>query len=533
MSISLIENLSNEIFYEIFEYLDGSEIYQAFSNLNHRFQQLINCSSLLFKFNHDSLILDNTYKQFLLNHKHQIISFYMPNNDFFSSFSIDSSFYQLQSLSIYEISSSVLISLLVNLSSLPRLVSLTIDAQDSLKDFTEVYRLIFILPKLKYIKCTGDEDDISISLPIATNEQLSAIEYFIINHHCAFDTLCTLISYTPQLCHLSLLYLSDCDSDNEIILSVILPNLTYLSIESCNVTFENLEALIIESECNLKVLHVSFYYYYNVYFDDDPWEELIINYLPELKKLHLEYRHDIDPELGSSSNFKLPDQFNSLFWNKKKWVLEVEMCGMEYLYTIRSYEKRWYDVDPCNEISNSTRLKITFLPDDDYLMEFELMICDLLAVTQIYHLEISKENISSNIVLALIQEFSALQTLRISSLVLYESFIYNKNRRYKSAKNEITKVYLEKMSRIEDISFLLQHCPNVEYLKIGFLHKFYIELFFKDILKAIKDDSNRYFRLLCFHIPTDDNVMIEKLKQMIIGEECLHGFTIKICYGND
>ncbi|CAF0930419.1 unnamed protein product [Adineta steineri] len=429
MSISLIEKLSNEIFYEIFEYLDGSEIYQAFSNLNHRFQQLINCSSLLFKFNHDSLILDNTYKQFLLNHEHQIVSFYMQNNDFFSTFSIDSSFYQLQSLYIDEISSSVLISLLGNLSSLPRLVSLTIDAQDSLKDFTEVYRLIFTLPKLKYIKCSGDEDDISISLPIATNEQLSTIEYFIINHHCAFDTLCTLISYTPQLCHLSLDDLSDCDSDNEIIFSVTLPNLTYLSIGSCNVTFENLEALIIESECNLKVLHVSFYYYYNVYFDDDPWEELIINYLPELKKLQLEYRHDIDPELGSSSNFKPPDQFNSLFWNKKKWVLEVEMCGMEYLYTIRSYEKRWYDVDPSNEISNSTRLKITFLPDDDYLMEFELMICDLLA--------------------------------------------------------------------------------------------------------AIKDDSNRYFRLLCFHIPTDDNVMIEKLKQMIIGEECLHGFTVRICYGND
>ncbi|CAF1502888.1 unnamed protein product [Adineta steineri] len=89
------------------------------------------------------------------------------------------------------------------------------------------------------------------------------------------------------------------------------------------------------------------------------------------------------------------------------------------------------------------------------------------------------------------------------------------------------------MSRIEDIYFLLQHCPNVEYLTIGFLHKFYVELFSKDILKAIKDDSNRYFRSLCFHIPTDDNVMIEKLKQMINGENLLNDFTTKICYGND
>ncbi|CAF1493707.1 unnamed protein product [Rotaria sordida] len=82
MSITLIENLSNEFFFEIFEYLDGYEIYQTFSNLNHRFQQLINSSSLLLKFNYHYLTTSdkihmNNFKQFLLNHKHQIVLFYM------------------------------------------------------------------------------------------------------------------------------------------------------------------------------------------------------------------------------------------------------------------------------------------------------------------------------------------------------------------------------------------------------------------------------------------------------------------------
>jgi hypothetical protein len=50
-----IENLSNEFFYEIFDYLDGCDIYEGFSNLNSRFQRLFNSSSLLFKIKFDHL----------------------------------------------------------------------------------------------------------------------------------------------------------------------------------------------------------------------------------------------------------------------------------------------------------------------------------------------------------------------------------------------------------------------------------------------------------------------------------------------
>ena len=147
--------MSNKIFYEIFEYLDGHEIYQSFSNLNHHFQQLFNCSSVLFKFKYHSLIPDkiytNTFRQFLLNHKHQILSFYIQKNDFFSSFSIDSSFHRLQSLDIGKLPRTSLISLLTNLSSLSHLTSLTIDVEYTFIDISEVYRLIFILPKLNIL----------------------------------------------------------------------------------------------------------------------------------------------------------------------------------------------------------------------------------------------------------------------------------------------------------------------------------------------------------------------------------------------
>jgi hypothetical protein len=53
--VTIIKNLSNELFYGIFEYLDGCYIYQAFYNLNRRFQELITSSSLLRKIQYSSL----------------------------------------------------------------------------------------------------------------------------------------------------------------------------------------------------------------------------------------------------------------------------------------------------------------------------------------------------------------------------------------------------------------------------------------------------------------------------------------------
>jgi hypothetical protein len=198
--------------------------------------------------------------------------------------------------------------------------------------------------------------------------------------------------------------------------------------------------------------------------------------------------------------------------------------------------KRWYDVDPSNEISNSTRLILMNFPneddddDRDYMMAIHLIIRDLLAITQIYHLEISEENISSDTFLTIIQHFPALETLKVSSLELSEeiySFNKDKNRRLTSKKNKIRKVYLEKLSTIEEVYFLLKHCPRVEYLKLGFMHNMNIQLFIKDILKKIKVDRNQCLCSLCLHIPTVDGAMTEKLKEMIIGEKLLGDFTIK------
>ena len=133
-SITCIENLSDELYYEISDYLDSNEIYDGFSNLNHRFQQLLHSSSLLFKlklhYSKSDQLCMNNYQRFLLLNKYKILSIKLclefENNHFFSFFTIDSSLSRLESLFIQLKQSDILISLLINLSSLPRLFSLTI-----------------------------------------------------------------------------------------------------------------------------------------------------------------------------------------------------------------------------------------------------------------------------------------------------------------------------------------------------------------------------------------------------------------------
>ncbi|CAF2104246.1 unnamed protein product [Rotaria magnacalcarata] len=99
LRVSSIENLSNELFHEIFDYLDGIDIYEAFSNINYRFQQLLTSSPVLYKI---ELIYVSSTARFMFIYqqiKHQIysINFQIPVhiNQLLTSFIIDSSFNRL------------------------------------------------------------------------------------------------------------------------------------------------------------------------------------------------------------------------------------------------------------------------------------------------------------------------------------------------------------------------------------------------------------------------------------------------------
>ncbi|CAF0803929.1 unnamed protein product [Rotaria sordida] len=185
-----LENLSNELFYEIFDYLDSCDVYKAFSNLNIRFQNLIFHSSFPLKINFctkSKSIIEDYCRHLIIPNTHRILSFDLRSeliiDQFVKCCTINSSFNRLESIILHGLTDRQLLTMLFYLNSLPCLFSLTIDMEeDYYYNLGDIYRLIFSLSKLKYNKMSlFGYEELFIEMPIIINERFSTIEYLIID----------------------------------------------------------------------------------------------------------------------------------------------------------------------------------------------------------------------------------------------------------------------------------------------------------------------------------------------------------------
>jgi len=157
----------------------------------------------------------------------------------------------------------------------------------------------------------------------------------------------------------------------------------------------------------------------------------------------------------------------------------------------------------------------------------------ILRVAQFYHLEIENEKIDFLTLMDIIYILSELDSLKIHSLSLSLtrcSSIEKIIRHFISNKNQITKIYLEQMNEIEEVYFLIKFCPRMNYLQINSINTMNIELFIREILHKINHDCNQYLYSLCLRIPTVDDRIIEKLKDMINSNKLLVCYTIKCVF---
>jgi hypothetical protein len=530
ISITSIENLPNEVYYEIFSYLDGCKIHHAFFDLNHRFQQLLNCPSLLFRIKLWSYIDDsfvNDYKQIIHFNRQQIFSLNLKlplyTNGFFSLYTFDSSLDHLESLILNSIEQNMLNQFLPKLISLSRLLSLTINMENLIINPIEIYQTIFNLPMLKYYKFIAFQLNSSISLSIPTKKQFSPIEYLVIDHYCTFNELFNIVSYTPQLRRLNLTYaFYENPADIETISPMILSNLSHLSSHGL-ITFDEFEMFINKIYWKLKVLSYATHSKDIDYLNAKRWEEFILKYLPDLEKFYFKYFECLDHTNESTIYCDKLDQFNSLFWIERQWIFETEINLKNIIYLIHPKRFSYSKIDLF-----SNRLIIKDIVNDQREMDLN----HILNVMQINHLEISKKNIFVGILIQIINLLPKLKLLKIYSLSLHQTkdLLYTNEFSILCSTrltSEIIHVYLEKMNQIQEIYFLMILCPYMTYLTVDYSNDMNIQNFLRTIFNKINYNWNNHPRSLFMHVPKIDDQMIRELDKMIRYEKLLLDYTIE------
>ncbi|UJR23401.1 hypothetical protein I4U23_026409 [Adineta vaga] len=335
-----MENLPDEIFYEIFDYLDGYDIYQAFSNLSNRCENLLNDPSFLMKIQISfSTTLDSRYKHFLDSNKHHIISLHLSTESIFADFInfciIDSSFRRLQSLICKPISRLTLFNFLLNLKYSPQLFALTMHFVYCFDDLGDIYQMIFGLPVLEYFKLKiAEAEQLEINIPIDANNYFSSTKYLVIDHCCTINQLINLLFYIPKLSHLSCSCLIESNNDIKSETVINLNDLTHLTVVIAQINFNEFEEFLLKLCSRLQILNVKIHSSDKNYLNSDKWEKLISQKITSLNKFFFSYTDIIHGNFNITSHPLLND-FTSSFWINRKWIFKLLAHDDELTYTIR------------------------------------------------------------------------------------------------------------------------------------------------------------------------------------------------------
>ncbi|CAF3989158.1 unnamed protein product [Rotaria sordida] len=500
--ITCFEDLSNEMFYELFDFFDSYDIYEIFSNLNSRFNHLIIHSSLPLRLNFSCLSktsFQHRCNTILMPNVHRIISLQFSHHliidDFFTSFCLDSSFIRLEILILQNIKSDNLIPILTTLALLPRLYSLTITSIEKIQSSNDVFCLIIRLPVLKYCKLSFELWNQYINLSLNNNEY-SSIEHLIINTKYNLDQLNNFLIYTPNLhclsCEISTL------NSKQITMSIISMNLINLYLKLEDTSFDEFEWFIIYFSHQLKLLHLSTQRDIE-FLNADRWEQLILCHMLNLRKFN--FRHQIinDENIINYHRYHLLiDKFKSSFWIDRQWFFthhhykSKDFTSWIIFYSIQPYRWNHYDFyeDRCQYYETGFNLayevdlhnyssiipySIKFLRTNRLILSGENInenpsfIFDLTHIflpTQLTELIISDKTIRLEQLQLFLHYFPNIKLLKIPTSILYLCSPQSETKRIIFNKNNIIKINLINQCTLEDIQILNRFCPYIHSLEI-------------------------------------------------------------------
>jgi hypothetical protein len=326
---SCLEDLSNELIYEIFEFLDDHHAFQAFYDLNTRFQNLFLNSNLPIKINISSISKSKFqhYLTHIITPCAYRIEFFRLSSPFIDPCLLMTNLTQLKTLILNNIESNFIEQMVNHLSSLPVLSSLIIESINCIKNVNNIYHKIFRLPSLKYCQILLETLRYPIPLPVATNE-FSSIENLVIDNEVSIDQLHSLLSYVPQLRRLSISNLRESKLNRIDKSSISLNDLTNVSLKLHDVNFNDFEILVTNCFRQVQVLTISIQYIgFNgdgtQYLNADRWERLISTYMLNLRIFDFQHSYRRLNSNDERQTFEiLINKFNSTFWIEHQWFFD-------------------------------------------------------------------------------------------------------------------------------------------------------------------------------------------------------------------
>ncbi|CAF3725533.1 unnamed protein product [Adineta steineri] len=343
------EELSNEIIYEIFDFLDTYQAYEIFSNLNIRFRNLLTLSDLSINvniFNISKLSFEQHYEQFFKYNTHRIHSLYISNpiviDLIFASIKNDILLTRLRILCLKNIDLNDCKDFSDYLVLLPQLSTLIIYSYKKDCDRIIIYDKLFRLPALKYCKLSlNDSSNFPWEVFSTAYDTVSPIEHLIIDCNVYFNELLHILPYVPHLRRLSIKSLTSSYGQVPHKFSFTLNNLTHVSIELHLINFDQFQPFMTNLFKNLQVLYISTSMD-NEYINAQRWEDLIATHMPHLRIFDIQHKTSLFNNIINGETCRdLMNRFATLFWTKRKWFFTHQLYYLE-----RSNYGVFYSIQP-------------------------------------------------------------------------------------------------------------------------------------------------------------------------------------------
>ncbi|CAF1342622.1 unnamed protein product [Rotaria sp. Silwood1] len=536
---SSFEDLANEIFYEIIEYLDFYHVYKAFFNLNQRYQCILTNSIYPIRINILAMSKSNFehyYNDIIIPNKHRINKIRLSNlftiNIIFSSSRFICKYLQLETLILDNIKSKSLENILNHLSFLPKLNSLTIHPIDYIQNPTIFYLKLFRLPKLKFCRISYEtKQDNKEHLMISSN-YFSSIEPLIINARFPIDELDNLLSYVPRLHRLTINSLKEFDRKQKNLCSITLKHLKYLSIKIDSIRFKKLEILFKYFFQHIQILRISTNS--NIEFlDAKQWEQLILTYMPNLQTFDF-YHDGLFCIMCIRNPLKFHEtisQFNSSFWTERKWFFTHQHtshktldCGI--FYSIEPYSKQITN-NCLNYFPNATEVTFKY-SFNAFENSISMALNHILPLIKLTKLTIEYCSFPFEQLLQLLSFTPNLNILKFQSISFNQSNFMliqqNETFIYVSKMNQVKSLDVRESCTLECVEMIMNLFPQIEYIKTG-LNKKEIEPIGRFLFSKI---NKKISKLLFLCISYTPKIYLKKLKTFIKLENLLDDYFIDL-----